>query len=279
PIEELFEQTVTSVLRQATRDATILGHLSCRVENTAVALDHPAGFYHPQAAADCAVSASQRRANDTSFCTAHAPYTSTERLAIELETFISGDAFARSCPLVGTDVKVMIARAGREVDVTVCLPFRPERTGSLAEYRDALAHAEQVVREFAEPRIDGGRLSLSVNTKDQAGGVYLAPFGTSLGKGDCGLVGRGNKADGVIPAVRCTSMEALAGKNPLHHTGKLYTLAAMRIADRLHTQLSLSNETVLLSRNGCLLRTPAFVGVRLAAWACSADAPRPGSHA
>ncbi|WP_316042165.1 methionine adenosyltransferase [Nocardiopsis sp. CNR-923] len=105
---------------------------------------------------------------------------------------------------------------------------------------------------------------LSFNTKDHGQGAYLAPFGTSLGKGDCGLVGRGNKANGVISASGGAGVEALAGKNPVHHTGKLYTLAATRLADRIHTKLGIPNEVVLVSRNGDRLDDPSFVGVRLA---------------
>lgn len=269
PVAELFEATVRDVLTTATGADAIQAHVRCRVENTAgVALDHPKSFYRPASVGDCQLAISERRANDTSFCTAHAPVTAAERLAIELENFANGPVFRAAFPLIGSDVKVMVTRIGCDTDVTMCLPFHPERTSSFQQYRTVLADAETAVREFAERQLDAwlrrGGLLLSVNTKDRDGGAYLAPFGTSLGKGDCGLVGRGNKSNGVIPAVRCSGVEALAGKNPVHHTGKLYTLAATRIADRISAELGLSNETVLLSRNGHLLRYPAFVGVRLA---------------
>jgi S-adenosylmethionine synthetase len=255
---------VDTVLRTATRSEAILSHLRYLTENTAgVAPDHPVVFYQPNSSADPRVSPAERRANDTSFCTAHAPYTDAERAAIDLETFLTGDRFAELCPGAGTDAKVMVVRMAGRLDVTACLPFHPERATSPDEYRQLVRHAEHTVRGFLDTTY-GVDIELSLNTKDaSAGGAYLAPFGTSLGKGDCGLVGRGNKANGVIPAVRCTSVEALSGKNPIHHTGKLYTLAAARIADRLHAEFGLANEVVLMSRNGHLLREPAFVGVRL----------------
>src|SRR5262249_34961419 len=227
------------------------------------ATDHPLGFYRPGSAEECYRTQSDRRANDTVFCTAHAPASPVERLAIEVENLINSDLFSSYFPMIGSDVKVMILRAGSDLDVTVCLPFHPELTGSVDAYETALASARQYVADFVEARpgswLNRRRLRLAVNTKDTAGGAYLAPFGTSLGKGDCGLVGRGNKSNGVIPAVRCTGVEAIAGKNPMHHTGKLYTLAATRIADRIHGQLGLHNETVLVSRNGDPLDDPVFV--------------------
>ncbi|MGI5180169.1 methionine adenosyltransferase [Dactylosporangium sp. CA-152071] len=276
PIADLFESTVRDVLAIATGDESIAANVRCLVENTSgVAMDHPRGFYRPSTAGDYNVAISERRANDTSFCTAYAPATVTERLAIALENFVNDAAFRDTFPLVGSDVKVMVTRVGDHADVTMCLPFHPERTPTFEQYRSTLAQAETAVRDFAEQQIRAwawdGTVSLALNTKDRNGGAYLAPFGTSLGKGDCGLVGRGNKSNGVIPAVRCTGVEAMAGKNPMHHTGKLYTLAAMRIADRVNAELGLSNETVLLSRNGHLLSHPAFVGVRLAAGSTSSE--------
>jgi S-adenosylmethionine synthetase len=68
----------------------------------------------------------------------------------------------------------------------------------------------------------------------------------------------------VISASGGAGIEALAGKNPVHHTGKLYTLAAARLADRVHAKLGVPNEVVLVSRNGDRLDDPSFVGVRLA---------------
>jgi S-adenosylmethionine synthetase len=50
--------------------------------------------------------------------------------------------------------------------------------------------------------------------------------------GDDGSVGRGNRVTGLITPYRPMSMEAAAGKNPVTHVGKLYNLAAMKIAEQ-----------------------------------------------
>lgn len=267
PIEDIFRATTADVLLAATRDATILDHVRHSVENTSgTAVDHPRSFYLPTGAAD-AEQATDLRANDTAFCSAHAPATPTEVLAIALENHINSASFAGMFPAAGSDVKVMFLRSDAGLDITVCLPFHPERTASRESYGSMLAAAHEHVTVVASELAHGlgitDSIRVAVNTKDAAGGAYLAPFGTSLGKGDCGLVGRGNKADGVITSSRSSGVEALAGKNPVHHTGKLYTLAATRIADRVHAELGLANETVLMSRNGDQLDQPAFAGVRL----------------
>ncbi|WP_276206250.1 methionine adenosyltransferase, partial [Streptomyces ossamyceticus] len=54
--------------------------------------------------------------------------------------------------------------------------------------------------------------------------------------GDVGVVGRGNRVNGLITPMRPMSIEAPAGKNPLDHTGKIYNVMAMRLARQVHEQ-------------------------------------------
>jgi S-adenosylmethionine synthetase len=276
PVTQLFRESAEHVLQEATRRPDLLNCVEFRTENSSgTAADHPHGFYRPDTADECQLAPSDRRANDTAFCVAYAPVSRAEILAIDIENFVNGTGFAASFPMIGTDAKVMIFRNGPDLDVTVCLPFHPELVHSLDEYREALALASGRLSQFVETHLDEwpgrGLMNLACNTKDAAGGAYLAPFGTSLGKGDCGLVGRGNRTNGVIPAVRPASVEAFAGKNPIHHSGKLYALAATRIADHIHDQMGLANEVVLVSRNGDPLAQPAFTGIRLAGAASAAQ--------
>ncbi|GAA3725862.1 S-adenosylmethionine synthetase [Spinactinospora alkalitolerans] len=276
PIDDLFREVAEDVLRTATRSPHILDHLRIRVENTAgIGADHPFSFYRPDSAADCSEKEHGRQANDTAFCSAYAPVDPLDALAIDLENHITDLAFTEVFPMVGTDVKVMIVRAGMVLDLTVCIPVHPDLTDSHRTYKDVMIRAREHLEVFVEnhPVIQRHpwQTRVSLNTKDHGQGAYLAPFGTSLGKGDCGLVGRGNKANGVISANRGAGVEALAGKNPVHHTGKLYTLAAIRIANQIFADLGLPNETVLVSRNGDPLSKPSFVGVRLARQAGDQD--------
>ncbi|MCR4396769.1 MAG: methionine adenosyltransferase, partial [Candidatus Saccharicenans sp.] len=46
-------------------------------------------------------------------------------------------------------------------------------------------------------------------------------------------VGRGNRANGLITPYRPMSLEAVAGKNPVSHVGKIYSIMSQLIADRI----------------------------------------------
>lgn len=269
PIEDLFRATVESVLVEATGCDQIIGSVRNFVENTAgVGTDHPASFYRPSADDEFRLTIMNALANDTAFCSAYSPADPLDILAIDVENHVNSPSFRNAISGLGSDVKVMLTRAADVLGATVCLPVYPQAVGSHREYTALISEAYERLDSFinAHPvvRQHPWLTQLSVNTKDHGSGAYLAPFGTSLGKGDCGLVGRGNKANGVISASGGEGVEALAGKNPVHHSGKLYTLASARLADRIHTKLGLPNEVVLVSRNGDRLDNPSFVGIQLA---------------
>ncbi|MDE3725280.1 methionine adenosyltransferase [Nocardiopsis sp. N85] len=275
PIEDLFTATVEEVLVESVgRD--ILLYLRTVSENTAgVGADHPASFYRPAEAGKSGVHGKNEVANDTAFCNAYAPADPVDLLAIDIENHVNSPAFKADLDGLGSDVKVMIVRASDVLETTVCLPVRPEAAPSRQEYRALITEAQDRLTAFVEAhpvvREHPWLTRMSVNTKDHGQGAYLAPFGTSLGKGDCGLVGRGNKANGVISSRGGGGIEAPAGKNPMHHTGKLYTLAAEQLASRIHGELGIPNAVVLVSRNGDRLDDPSFVGVRTAYRAGSRD--------
>ncbi|GAB3732744.1 methionine adenosyltransferase [Nocardiopsis nanhaiensis] len=269
PIEDLFRTAVGNILAEATGSDRIVSSVRVFVENTAgVGADHPASFYRPSDHGECRNATVNTSANDTAFCSAYSPADPADILAIDVENHVNSAAFRDGLSGLGSDVKVLLTRATDVLEATVCLPVFPEAVGSHREYRALVAEAHERLDAFINEHPTVRRLPsltrLSVNTKDHGSSAYLAPFGTSLGKGDCGLVGRGNKANGVISASGGAGVEALAGKNPMHHTGKLYTLAAARLSDRIHSKLGAPNEVVLVSRNGDRLDLPSFVGVRLA---------------
>ncbi|KKM05828.1 hypothetical protein LCGC14_1750120, partial [marine sediment metagenome] len=60
--------------------------------------------------------------------------------------------------------------------------------------------------------------------------MYLTITGTSAEAGDDGEVGRGNRSNGLITPCRTMSLEAVCGKNPINHVGKIYNILATNIA-------------------------------------------------
>jgi S-adenosylmethionine synthetase len=102
---------------------------------------------------------------------------------------------------------------------------------------------KQVIRLALEAYLAGEqrsleRISVDLNTLDDPArgdkGMYLTVLGTSAEGGDCGQVGRGNKVNGVIALNRPMNTEAAAGKNPVSHVGKIYSLLTHRMAAEIY---------------------------------------------
>lgn len=186
-------------------------------------------------------------ANDTSFGVGHAPGTPTERFVRTLAPRLHTELDA-----VGKDVKLMALRHNGTVHLTIAAAVIDSYVDSLVEYRDVIARIEGFAEQHA---VDSLALpvSVKVNAADdyESGSVYLTTTGLSAEAGDDGAVGRGNRANGLITPHRSMSLEATAGKNPVTHVGKLYNLLALRIANRLGSDLGASYGGVqLLSRIG-----------------------------
>ena len=102
---------------------------------------------------------------------------------------------------------------------------------------------------------------------EEAGSVYLTLSGTSAEMGDDGSVGRGNRANGLITPCRPMTLEAIAGKNPVSHTGKIYSILAFDIAERVVREFpEVENADVyLLSRIGQPIDHPKNASVMITA--------------
>jgi S-adenosylmethionine synthetase len=177
-------------------------------------------------------------ANDTSAAVGYAPLTETERLVLETERWLNAPAFKERFPEAGEDVKVMGVRRDRDLMLTIAIAFVDRFVPDAGFYFRRKEEMRQALTEYLTRklcRLD--RVSAQLNTLDDPsrgqGGMYLTVLGTSAEGGDCGQVGRGNRVNGVIPLNRPVSNEAAAGKNPVSHVGKIYSLLSHRIADEV----------------------------------------------
>ena len=186
-------------------------------------------------------------ANDTSAAVGYAPLTETERLVLLAERTLNDPAFKADFPEAGEDVKVMGVRQGRELVLTVALAFVDRFVPSEAHY----FQRKEAIRQRLHQALAGemqelDRLRVDINTLDQpgrgVGGMYLTVLGTSAEAGDSGQVGRGNRVNGVITLNRPMGTEAAAGKNPVSHVGKIYTLLTHQIADRIYQEVEAVDE-------------------------------------
>ncbi len=207
-------------------------------------------------------------ANDTSATVGSAPMTTTEIAVYGMERLINSAAFKARFPETGVDVKVMGVRTQDALDMTVACPFFARLIKNEGEYFRKKAEALFAMRAFAK-NLPFRRVSVGLNTLDKQGqgadGAYLTVIGTSAEDADSGQVGRGNRVSGVISLNRPTGSEAAAGKNPVSHVGKIYSLLAHRMAHEAHTRISGIAEINiwLLSRIGAPINRPHRIYVKI----------------
>ena len=94
--------------------------------------------------------------------------------------------------------------------------------------------------------------------------IILTVTGTSIEMGDDGATGRGNRGNGLITPMRPMTMEAIAGKNPVSHVGKIYNVLAERMAKEIAELEGVEEAYVtLVSKIGSPIRQPLLRGVRI----------------
>jgi S-adenosylmethionine synthetase len=170
--------------------------------------------------------------NDTCGASGYAPLSPTETLVLAIEGHLNGPSFKRRFPDTGQDVKVFAFREGEAVAITIAMPLLAVLTGSEAAYfrRKEAILAELTTHFAGEPFA----LDWALNALDRPGhgaaGAYLSVTGTSAEDADSGQVGRGNRANGLIAFARPTGGEAAAGKNPVAHAGKIYSVFSHHLA-------------------------------------------------
>jgi S-adenosylmethionine synthetase len=209
-------------------------------------------------------------ANDTSAAVGYAPLSETERLVLAAERYLNSPAFKQSFPEAGEDIKVMGYRHDRELLLTIALAFVDRFVPSIKTYFDRKREMQLSLEEYlAQEQQSLDRVVVDLNTLDDPArgesGIYLTVLGTSAEGGDCGQVGRGNKVNGVIALNRPMGTEAAAGKNPISHVGKIYTLLTHQIAARIYTHIPGVQEVYvwLCSQIGTPIDQPLIASAQL----------------
>lgn len=210
-----------------------------------------------------------RAANDTSAAVGYFPLSPTERAVLGLEHFLNGAAFKKRFPQTGEDVKVMGARTGHDLELTVAMPLLARLVASEDDYFAVKAAVLAALGEYAEGLEDFRRVTLHYNSLDVPGrglgGVYLSLLGTSAEDADSGQVGRGNRVNGLIALNRPLGTEAAAGKNPVSHVGKIYNVLAHQLAREIYERIEGVKEVyvLLLSRIGAPVDQPQLASAQL----------------
>jgi S-adenosylmethionine synthetase len=205
-------------------------------------------------------------ANDTSCGVGFAPPSDLERIVLAVERALTAPATLAAHPAVGEDVKVMGLRRHEQVSLTIGCALVARHVSDLETYCAATACVREIALSAAR-EVSALPTEVVVNAGDDPdrGEIFLTVTGTSAESGDDGEVGRGNRANGLITPYRPMTLEAAAGKNPVSHVGKVYNVAATRIAEVLVSELEGVDDAtcVLLSRIGAPVAEPELADVQL----------------
>ena len=209
-------------------------------------------------------------ANDTSAAVGYAPLSETERLVYAAERYLNSAGFKARFPAAGEDIKVMGYRRGRQLILTIAIAFVDRFIPNGRTYFERKGEITADLRNHLMSNLEKlDTLTIDINTLDEPdrreGGMYLTVLGTSAEGGDCGQVGRGNKVNGVIALNRPMSMEAAAGKNPVSHVGKIYSLLTHHIAQEIYACVPGLSEVYvwLCSQIGHPLDTPMIASAQI----------------
>ncbi|MBI3421298.1 MAG: hypothetical protein HY006_04480 [Candidatus Sungbacteria bacterium] len=223
----------------------------------------PQGVMHARKDAVC---------NDTSVVVGYAPELIGEKIARDLEAMLFSCQFKASYPFVGTDIKIMLVRMGKQVSITCCIPFICIYTPSLAFYKAQKEMLNKLITHYLQTGYPEFSLEIFLNTRDNYDkpDLYLTVIGSAIESGDEGLVGRGNRSNGVINVTAPMTIEAYSGKNPAHHVAKIYSFISQKIAQEVYVKSGLSVEVYLVSQMGRSIHDPWKIVVKVIG-ALSAD--------
>lgn len=213
----------------------------------------------------------QLSANDTSAAVGYAPLSETERCVLTAERHLNSATMQTPFPEIGEDIKVMGYRRGRRLTLTIAIAFVDRFILHETDYFERKAAiCDELRRHLCRELHEIDQLDIAINTLDQPGrgigGMYLTVLGTSAEGGDGGQVGRGNRVNGVISLNRPASNEAAAGKNPVSHVGKIYSLLSHQLAHHIYTLIEPVQEVDvwLCSQIGAPIETPWVTAVQVA---------------
>lgn len=209
-------------------------------------------------------------ANDTSFGIAHGPYSETEKLTLSVSKRLNSREFTKRYPFVGSDIKVMSLRKGKDIGITFTVSYIDRYIKSIKDYFEKKEIVKREVEKLIKNKFKFKKINVFHNTLDNPeakseGEIYLTVLGLSAEHGDDGQVGRGNRVSGLITPCREMSLEAAAGKN-INHPGKLYQILAHLMAQEIGKINGVKECSVrLLSQIGKPLDQPQVASVKLIA--------------
>ncbi len=205
------------------------------------------------------------RSNDTSTTVSYFPLSDLENMVIISEGLLDNAKFKKSHQYVGTDIKVMGKRVSKNIELTLCIPFIAEFTPDQGFYIQKLNELKELLINMLKREFPTYSIDIILNTRDNFDNqdIYLTAIGSAVESGDEGAVGRGNRSNGIIPFTRNMSSEAPCGKNPVYHTGKIFTVIGDIIAEEIFKTLGIESTVYLTSQMGRDMNDPWQAAIAL----------------
>lgn len=211
--------------------------------------------------------------NDTAMGVAWAPLSPLEAAILGLEAQLTSRGGGEVPAFLGTDCKLMGIGTPKGTSLTVSIPLLASHVQNRADYFDKLDRVRSYVTNFLANSTDLGAFEVAVNPGDTTDSecLYIRTTGSCIESGDEGQMGRGNRFGGLISAFRGYSIEAVCGKNPSYHAGKLYSAMAWDIAQELYGRFEVANDVTIMSQIDRPIADPWHVAIR-------SDAPLPADE-
>ena len=198
--------------------------------------------------------------NDTSMGCSFYGNSQLESMVKKIEEYLQSSKYKADNIWIGNDIKIMGYCEDDDYYFTMAIPQLSMYVNSLEEYIINKEKLYNDIQKYFSDNYSYNSLSLSINTRDkinpQDADIYLTFTGSSIEMGDEGFVGRGNRMGGLITPRRNYTMEGICGKNPVYHTGKMYSIASYEIAKKISKEFNCNCNVELIGQSGFLLSYP-----------------------
>lgn len=201
-------------------------------------------------------------ANDTSLGVGYYPFSSLEKNVLKIEMLLNSEPVKQLFPFIGEDIKIMGVKNKEETYYTIAIAFIDRFVADIHDYVSKI----RKVKDFISRELNLHHHTLDINTADnyEHESIYLTVSGTSAEAGDDGEVGRGNRVNGLITPYRPMSLEAVSGKNPISHVGKIYNHFAFDLSKAIcDHQFAKEAQVYIVSQIGKPINEPQLIHVRL----------------
>ncbi|MDF2943590.1 MAG: S-adenosylmethionine synthetase [Herbinix sp.] len=217
--------------------------------------------YRPQRNEDLIkIGETDQVSNDCNLLSAYAPLSVMEQIVLFIEGYLNGNEFKNNYNDTGWDVKVVGVREGNAYSLLVNMPLLASKITSLNHYFQRKEMIVEAINKKLEEHFPI-KVELNLNPQDDSGHIYLTVLGSAADTGDVGVVGRGNRINGLITPMRTMSIEAPNGKNPIDHTGKIYGVLAKKIAAELYEEYKTPVEVHIFTAKESKLQEPDVINV------------------